>query len=169
MFDNSSWVYSEFSALNLGDFRLERRCLKLTRDILEHPDKKIYDVASDTSNLKAAYRFLSNEGFSKKDIFQPHKYNLNKRIKESDGNIFYVIQDTTTLDYTHIKSNLDLLPLSRTAEHENPMKGYFLHTSLVLDQNNVPMGINDIIFFGNDKSGRSNHKDFPIENKKSYR
>lgn len=164
----SNWIIDELETLDLGDLRLEKRCISLVNNISRFPDKSIYASSSNPSFAKAAYRFLDNPRFDEQDLHKPHRDQLAKRA--SNVETILSIQDSTNIDLTNLAAE-DLLPISKNQNFDESMKGFFLHAALVTNDAGLPLGIDYVDFFGNDplpKRDRS-YKNRPIEEKKSYR
>ena len=164
-------LQSSFKNLDLGDFRLERKCISITRDMLENPSANVYNMSKNNAGLKSSYRFYKNDNFAEEEILKSHRDSIKEKINNESNPLIYIIQDTTTLNFNHILSNPDLLPLSRNQFHKNSIRGYFLHLSLVLNQDFMPLGIDNVHLYGNlkKKEDKKNIKNKPIEQKKSYR
>ena len=53
-----SWGCEEFSGIDLGDVRLNRRLMSVADALVSHPSSTINAVCEDWSSVKAAYRLF---------------------------------------------------------------------------------------------------------------
>lgn len=165
------WIIDEFGKVACGDHRLNLRCMAIANSMNKNPASKIYSSQRNPSEAKAAYRFFSNNRVSEAQLFHSHKERLASSLGSLEPAVFLNIQDTTTLDFTNMKSCKGLLPTSRNQNHTKSMKGFFLHQSLLCTNEGIPLGIPEYQFFGNSKKAKTlgSHKDLPLEEKKSFR
>ena len=141
-----SWVSNEFSEVNLGDFRLNQRVVKVGSDLLKATSGTVYGSVSGAAEMKAAYRLFDNPAIKFNEIFSPHFSRTIERANQSKD--IFIIQDTTTLDYTCHRKTRDLYPLQKSSKYDAPMKGMFMHTALVLDSKFFPIGLSYLDFLG---------------------
>jgi hypothetical protein len=78
------------------------------------------------AELDAAYRLFSAERVTHDAVFAPHRAHTRKAFKP--GGRYLVVEDTTTLDYSHHKS---LEGAGRTGDDKG--RGFFAHTALALE------------------------------------
>lgn len=98
LYDSNVWINENFSDLDLGDKRRSKRAQQIALKFLEDPHKSIPQQMSSWSEIKAAYRFLSNSKVTHKKIQAPH----NKKIRETSckENLVLFSQDTSELEFT---------------------------------------------------------------------
>ena len=96
-----TWCSKELTSVELGDKRLNRRLLKVASNLLNLPKTPIHEACSTWSEAKAAYRLFDNDKLDDVFLMNAHRSETLKRIKESNSNVIFAIQDTTTLNYTH--------------------------------------------------------------------
>jgi hypothetical protein len=53
------WIYNQFSRINVGDARLQKRAVEIALGCADHPEKSLSGRFDDWAGLKAAYRFLA--------------------------------------------------------------------------------------------------------------
>ena len=86
-------VSREFSDVDLGDERLEKRCRQLASQLSAHPDKSVPQACRRWADTKAAYRFFSNERVTREKLLEPHIAQTVER--SSELKTILAIQDTT--------------------------------------------------------------------------
>jgi hypothetical protein len=161
----SEWVGKELAAVTLKDARLERRLHKLVEKLAEQPTASIPQACGGWAETKAAYRFFDNSKVSHGAILAGHHKACLERVAEEG--LLLVLQDTTSLDYTHHPKtrNVGLL------ENEES-RGLFVHTSMAVSAAGVPLGLLDqqVWVRAPEVVGRKHQrKKQPIEEKESYK
>lgn len=161
----STWVGQELAAVSLGDRRLERRLRTLVEQFARQPTASIPQACGDWAPTKAAYRFFNNSKVSHGSILAGHRQACLERVAQEK--LILVLQDTTSLDYTHHPHTRDLGPL------ENPNhQGMFVHSSLAASTAGVPLGLLDQQVWTRDHEAvgqRHGRKKRPIEEKESFK
>ena len=99
----------EFQGIDLGDKRLNDRCVELVKDLGKHPDQSIPKSCGDWSATQAAYRFFENEHVTREALLKPHIQQTVERAQ--GGGDVLAIQDTTYLNYTPHPETEDLGPI----------------------------------------------------------
>ncbi len=95
-----SIVKEEIIGANFNDRRLSARYVKIVERIQGNTDMSFPKIIPDNwSELKALYRFFTNEKVTHKNILMPHRNNTVERCMKEDVVLF--IQDTTYLNYSH--------------------------------------------------------------------
>ena len=165
--------YSHF-----GDKRLNDRFIKIIEQLTTNIGGSIPACGVIWSQTKAIYRFLSNSCVSFTKILRLeqerllHYFATTGSLDSAELEIVYHIQDTTTLNYSDQKGRFDLSCLNYI-DH----RGFFLHTSLLLNCYKVLLGIlEQDIYSRSEQSlgsarggGASVSKSLPVEAKESYR
>lgn len=116
----------EFQGIDLGDKRLNDRCVELVRELGKHPDKSIPKSCGDWSATKAAYRFFKNKDVTREALLKPHIQQTVERARA--GGDVLAIQDTTYLNYTSHPETEDLGPIG-TAEG---LQGLVVHNTIAV-------------------------------------
>jgi hypothetical protein len=126
----------EFLGLQLGDERLNKRCLKIVDRVSQKPGLSFPRAVQRWGELKALYRFFSNNKVNRDKIMEPH----NKRTVERclQEKVVLSIQDTTYLDYSHHPRKEGLgYTRDRLGGH-----GMLLHTVFAVSgESGLPLGI----------------------------
>ena len=63
---------NEFEGIDLGDKRLNDRCIKLVEKLGRKPGASIPESCSDMYATKAAYRFFWNPNVTREELLKPH-------------------------------------------------------------------------------------------------
>lgn len=178
----SDWLEKELSACNFKDERIEKRFKLLCKQLWKGLGEPIPFACQDWSNIKAAYRFLSNERVTEYEILGSHFQSTKERCSGTDGRIL-LLQDTTEFSYkrdapqsigiTHVIPNgKDVLGKLR----RHTKCGILMHSSLSVTTEGVPLGLAAIKFWTrkkfkgcNELKRHINPTRMPIEGKESYR
>jgi len=159
------WVEQELDGIDLKDARLENRLQKLIEQFSERPGASIPKACEDWAGAKGAYRFFDNPKVSHRAIMDSHRQATVERVEQEE--LVLVLQDTTSLDFSHHPETVGLGPL------ENPrQQGMLLHSSLAVSEAGVPLGILDQQVWRRDPAQvgqRHRRKERPIEEKESYK
>lgn len=92
-------VSQEFSEVDLGDERLEKRCLRLAAQLSAQPNKSVPQACGTWGDTKAAYRFFSNDRVTREKLLEPH---VRQTVKRSNERVSIIaIQDTTYFTMGH--------------------------------------------------------------------
>jgi Transposase DNA-binding len=156
---------------NFGDKRLDSRFLTIIAQLSGFVGSSIPYCGVAWSQTKAIYRFLSNTHVNFEQILRVEQERVQHYVANSSPKVLYHIQDTTTLNYSDQKGRYDLGCLNYI-DH----RGFFLHSSVVLDDQKVMQGYLEADIYSRDPStlGSSRQeatlaKSLPIEAKESYR
>lgn len=165
------WSELEFSHVDLGDDRLNRRLVSLAQTLSEYPLNPINQACGDPHQAKAGYRFFSNERVTTQGILESHRRQTCHRM-EGEPFIF-LIEDTSFIDFTsHLKTE-GLGKIGRYLGGKNNGKGLVMHTTLALNCQGIPLGILDQqIWARAPKPKKFRSKELyrtPIEKKESFK
>jgi hypothetical protein len=95
--------------------------------------------------VQAAYRFMEHEDVQFEAILQPHYAATEARISElGEGTVVLVAQDTGSLNYSHLEIE-GIGPIGSTPDGA---QGLYLHSSLSLTEQGVPLGFLDAKCWG---------------------
>ena len=132
------------------DERLGKRFRTLLEQLSDGTGESIPIACQDWANTKAAYRFLSNERVSERDILAGHFQSTRERFTATNEPVL-VLHDTTQFDYdrnggraigklhrTHIGT------VSRPRHHT--VCGILMHSSLAVTAEGLPLGLSAIKF-----------------------
>jgi hypothetical protein len=69
---SQGWAEKELARINLGNERLNKRCMKLLDRLGDTLPPSIPHACNGWAKTQAAYRFLAQEGIRWKDILRSH-------------------------------------------------------------------------------------------------
>lgn len=95
----TKWVGNEFSTIELGDKRLNKRFNAVMVGLIKKSEENISSTFESWAEIKSSYRFLNNSSFDENDLLEPHKDKTIARIKKEK--IVLLLQDTTYLEYNN--------------------------------------------------------------------
>jgi hypothetical protein len=116
-----------FGRADLGDDRLNRRLVQLADEVIGHTGGTLPDKLRQPKDLKAFYRFMNNPRVSYEAVLAPHRQETLERMQAHDG-VVLLVHDTTTLDYSGLKSLKD--DLGQIGEGHG--RGYLCHNTLAV-------------------------------------
>ncbi len=127
------WAEQEFGGADLGDWRLNRRLIRIAACFLRQPTASIPKACGPWSATKAAYRFFSNPGLKSHDVIASHQQQTQSRIVGHARVL--VIQDTTGLNYGQ-RAGLGLV-----GKGPDGAKGLWLHSSMAFSLAGNALGL----------------------------
>ena len=122
-------------AADFGDHRLTRRLSTLVAQLRAHPASSVPHATGSWAAAKAAYRFWSSERVTPASMLEPHAQRTLRRCAEHPT--ILLIQDTTTLDFTHHPATQDLGPSGGSSF----CRGMKLHAALAVSPDGLPLGL----------------------------
>ena len=134
-----AWIASEFNETSFGDQRLDNRFVEITRGLAGNSEKNISSAFDEWKDIKACYRFFSNEKVTSKKILDPHRENTLERIRKNKRVLF--IQDTVVFSLGDRPGSSNLCFCSKNNTSKKPIKGLILHGLLAVADNGLPLGI----------------------------
>lgn len=139
----ATWIEEEFSDIDFGDQRLNKR-LKDCLGRFSRVGESTPHACQDKAALKATYRFADNKKVDMDQIFAEHNRTSRQRCLEN--RLVYLIQDTTEVDLTKPKKQVEGVgPLG--TDHR---LGFFYHPLYGLDRDGVSLGVVDQIVWTRD-------------------
>jgi len=130
------WYKKEFSTIDIGDERLNKRAMKLVGDLSGQLSAPINQVDSEWKAVKAGYSFFDNEKVTPAKIFSPHIENTLSRMKNHEKVL--AIQDTTTFNYGTHGAVEGLGNIGKKGT-----RGFMQHNTLIVTPNGLPLGLID--------------------------
>jgi len=180
--ENGDWVDRELADCSFEDERLGKRLRSLLSQLSSAPGGSIPLACQDWANTKAAYRFLDNDRVSEAQILAGHFQATQERASATDGPIL-VLHDTT--EFSFKRGDTAAVGLTRKAVvgayRDGSLRyyaacGIFMHSSLVITTEGLPLGLASIKFWNRDKFKGTNALKrsvnptrVPIETKESIR
>jgi hypothetical protein len=86
-------IIGEFEDVDLGDERLNARCLLLAESMARDPELSFPDALEDSAELEGGYRFLNNERVDADEILRPHVAATGARLRAAK--VVLALHDTT--------------------------------------------------------------------------
>lgn len=129
---------NELDGVDLGDARLDARCMDIMTAISLNPSLSFPKMADVWGSLKAMYRFFCNEKVTREKIMYPHIRQTVGRCERSP--VVLAVQDTTTLSYNthHAAEGLGYIRTSA----DGLGHGMLLHNVIALDgETREPLGL----------------------------
>jgi len=125
LLSSQQWAQMEFSAVELGDARRDRRLIQVATALSTCPSGTLPQALPAWGDLKAAYRLFSQEEVTYERIIGPH-WQRSRELCSALGE-YLLIEDTTSLDFTtHRKAR------GFGWVGDEWSLGLFLHTTLAL-------------------------------------
>ncbi len=158
-------ITDEFAKVDLKDVRRNRRLDKVVSAMAKSPAASISAASGGWGETTAAYRLLGRDEVTPEALIAPHQEAVVQRCAQYECVV--VSQDTTELDFTHMKAMEGLGPLN-----DESRRGFFMHGLYAVSEGGVPLGVLDAeIKVRSDEHFRitAQRKTRPIEEKESYR
>lgn len=122
--DNDQWVSTNFGACEFGDQRRTDRLIKIVNNMITKPEGSIPEQNVEWSDVKAAYRFFSNENVDFENVAEKHW----QQTRETKPGRYLMICDTTDIDHFSHKATTGLGILG-----DGVGRGMQLHSCLMFD------------------------------------
>ena len=136
----ANWARREFLRSDLPDGRLRARLERMGQSWERHPGEGQPAIFPHQADLRAATRLLHNDKVQDRDILQPHREALLERVQVESTVL--LVQDTTTLNYTHLKGcTRGLGPLQDRASSS---RGLFVHVAVGFTEGGRPLGVSGL-------------------------
>jgi hypothetical protein len=177
------WIDNELVGCEFQDVRHGKRLRQLLEQLSAKTGAPAPWACQDWANTKAAYRFFGNERISEANILAGHFASTRERFLGSRSERVLVLHDTTEFSYRHEetepigilkKINCGSDKAGRPRFHTSC--GILMHSSLVVTQQGLPLGLGAIKFWNRDKfrgtaalKRHINPTRVPIEKKESIR
>lgn len=134
-----SWIKSEFNDIDFGDLRLNKRFIEVTQGLASNSEKNISSAFDSWKDIKACYRFFSNNKVDASDILLPHLEKTLERVRNQKRVLF--IQDTVVFSLGDRPGSNNLCLCSKNYSSKKPIRGLILHELLALNDKGLPLGI----------------------------
>lgn len=157
------WVSFETEAANFGDKRLDKRYAQVLGQMSKMPSAALTQSSECLAELLGAYRFIDNAKVTVEKILEPHREQTAQRAALTDTVL--LVQDTTYLNFSDREKCEELKPF----RPGHLSKALWLHTTLCLRPNGLPLGIVDAQFTTGNEMGSGADSRRPITEKLSYR
>jgi len=164
---DSDWIKTELSDVELGDKRLDWRLRDTASKLATHTTASINQACDDWADTKATYRLFDNKKTTAEKVLSPHTNRTSERM------IGYAqvlaIQDTSYLDYSHHPDKQGVGPIGTTKQHK--LRGIVMHSTLITTTTGLPLGLVSQEFWSRDEQAKqmtpAERRKMPIEEKES--
>lgn len=136
---SQDWAEEEFGVVDLGDNRLKKRLLNITRDLYARPQASIPQACESRAKTKAAYRFFEHSETRMDRILSSHYESTLSRVNKES--VVLAVQDTTTLNYSTHPATADLGLIG--SKHEGII-GLLVHDTMAFNLEGTPLGLLDV-------------------------
>jgi Transposase DNA-binding/Transposase Tn5 dimerisation domain len=147
-FSHTVWAQQVAGVADLPDQRLQSRLTAILVDTIERPSASIPQAAGDDGQAKAAYRFYANDRVTTEALH--HGVALEAAQRCLDQDVLLVVQDTTTLNFTGLRSIPELGPI----DSGGLARGVHLHTALAVSTSGQVIGILDQQYWARPQPGQ---------------
>ena len=164
---------NELKTADIGDKRLNERCVQVLKTLSQHPNVSIPAACSGHSEMVAAYRFFENPKTTLSNVLAPHQKATELRCAARE--VVLCVQDTTEIDLTRPNQPIGGLgPLGSGATK----RGLHLHLLEAFTPDGTPLGAiwykafirsNESIDPEQKKLKKQQRPKLPIEEKESFR
>ena len=155
------WAAAEMGGAALGDARLPRRLVTLSRQFFARPQAHIPEACGRRAAAKAAYRFFAHPHVTLPKILAPHRAQTCARAAAHP--VVLAVQDTTELDYTAHPATTGLGPIGNHRAH---VQGLILHPTMVYTPAGLALGLLEAQCWARDPGHRVKFRQ-PVEQKES--
>ena len=164
----TSWARRELCGADLGDPRRVERLVNVLEDFYARPNASVPQACYHSwGRLKGAYRLLSNDDVSMRDILAPHYASTAARMNHEP--VVLAVQDTTSLNYSTHSATTGLGTITNAADGA---LGLEVHDTLAFTPGGVPLGLLDVQVWARDPAEfgkKHTRRKRPIEDKESYK
>ena len=129
-----AWEAHELRHAQLGDVRLNRRLVNVVGTLASHPTSSVPEACDSWADTKGVYRLWDSSRVTPQAIREAHTQSTLERL-EGLG-VVLAIQDTTSLDFTHLPATKGVGPLDHPGR-----QGVKVHSVLAASAQGVPLGI----------------------------
>jgi hypothetical protein len=162
------WAEEEFARAQLGDERLRKRLLVITRDFYARPQCNLpQSCDGDRARTKAAYRFFDHAQVSMQAVLQSHY--AASAARAARHRIVLAAQDTTTLNYSTHPATENLGPIGTDPQG---VIGLVVHDTMAFNLEGTPLGLLDVQCWARDPGqfgSRHKRREMAFEEKESVK
>lgn len=151
-----AWLEREVAGCQFQDGRHGKRFRILLGQLSERIGGSIPFACQDWASTKAAYRFLSNERVNEEKILAGHFACTRERFMTARAAPVLVLHDTTEFIYRREETGaIGIVSKQQTRYDSQPRYhttcGVLMHSSLVVTEDGLPLGLAAIKFWTRDK------------------
>lgn len=123
--DARAWAAREFGHVDLGDARRTQRLVAMAARVMRQPNASLPAQMKSPKALKAAYRLMAEADVTHAAVMTPH-WERVRRLAGQEA-VVLMVQDTTTVDFSHHPSVEGLAPVGN-----GKGQGFLLHNVLAV-------------------------------------
>lgn len=161
------FAQNEFGGAPLGDLRLSKRLVKTAQMQAAAPSASIPEAAQgQRAAIKGHYRFIDQPAKSHvkpENILAPHRKRTLRRMQGE--NVVLCVQDGTDLNFAEHPGCAGLGLIAKNKKSQGTL-GLHLHSTLVLSEEGVPLGLPLLQFEAPDSRAQRSK---PLEERKTFR
>lgn len=128
--DDAQWAEAQWGKVELGDARLTKRAVQMGKAMVAQPGASLPAQLGQWADLVGAYRLLNKATLGLAALSQEH---WRQTRAAATAEVVLMIQDTTTLDFSHQPTMKGLGPVGNERG-----RGLLLHTTLAVLPDGVP-------------------------------
>jgi hypothetical protein len=152
-FRGEEWIDSEVAGCKFQDARHGKRLRQVLEKLSSRAGSATPWACQDWANTKAAYRFFGNDRISEANILAGHFASTRERFVSSGSDRVLVLHDTTEFSYRHEETEPIGILKKITCGGGKAGRPRFhtscwilMHSSLVVTQQGLPLGLGAIKF-----------------------
>lgn len=128
-------VGEEFSGVEFGDKRLDKRLNSIAEQVYKQPSKGFPEAMGSVAATEAFYRFLGNERVTPEKILEPHFGATAERVACAQSSI--IVHDTSIFCFVGEGEREGLCDITKEKQ------GFYGHLSLAIadDESSQPLGV----------------------------
>ena len=162
----TNFFEAEYKSLDLKDKRLNKRALSTFQALQATLTTCIRRLRLGAKDLRQTYDFFSNPKVSGSALIEPHYQNTVHRFHETEAKYILAVQDNTFLNYSSHHAKEGMGKISHIGNRDQT--GLILHSTLIITDQNEPLGLIDLAIFHYDEFEFSKHRrDRCIEEKQN--
>jgi hypothetical protein len=96
------WIDEQFSRINVGDTRLQKRAVDVAIGCAEHPEESLAGRFDKWADLQGAYRFFSNPKITHQALQQPHWDQVLEKARFSEETVLFIQDGSELLFNSHL-------------------------------------------------------------------
>lgn len=138
MQSGEQWANEQFGKVRVGDKRLVRRVVEMAAQMAQRPSDSLpKQLQGEWSEQQAGYRLLDNVRVNHEALSRPH-WEATRKQSEENGSVVLMVQDFTSLDYSHHPATAGLGSIGRSKKQQ----GLMVHNTLaVLPEGRQVLGL----------------------------
>ncbi|RXZ76746.1 IS4 family transposase [Paenibacillaceae bacterium] len=145
--------------------RTLNRFIRTLSTFARHPGLSIAAASRDAAEAAAIYRLLQNPKLTEENVMEGYRNETIRCMQATGESVFLCVQDTTEVNYTHLKHTPDLGNCRAPKS-----KGLFVHSGLVLTTSGLSLGLLHQKIWSRDPELKGQRKvNRPYEEKESYK